>query len=156
MSAKMEFKGLEELKLKLTDPSLVGKPTYQMLHSAAKIGSRAATDGISGGTGIAERSIGSEVKPLSARVYTAIAQPRAMSIEQGREPGVNPRDILPQIIRWKDAVGHADSGIEIALDIERRGAKGKHFMQRAREVVNQELPRLLSEMGRRIREAFGR
>ena len=152
----IEIEGLEELEVKLTDPELVGKPKRQMLEDAAKIGQNAAVEGISGGTGIAERSIHKNVTPTTAKIYSMIDDDRVKSIEEGRPPGANPRRILPQIIRWKEAVGHPESGREIALEIEAKGTKGKRFFARAREVVEGEIPRLLSEMSRKIKGAFRR
>jgi|GEM_PF-5641058 len=152
----VEVEGMKELEIKLQDPELVGRPMQEVLEEAAEIGQNSAVEGISGGTGIAERSIESRVTPTTAKVFSMIADDRVQSIEEGRPSGADPDAILPQIIRWKEAVGHPDSGREISLEIQRRGTKGKRFLTRAREVVEGEIPRLLSNMVQRVREAFHR
>ena len=155
-NVKVEIEGLKELEIKLTDPQLVGKPMRRLVRDAAKIGKNAAIEGIDGGLGLAQRSIVTNVRPTTATVYSMIADDKVQSIEEGRPAGTDPKRILPQIIRWKDAVGHSESGREIALEIERKGTKGKRFLAHTREVVQDELPRLLSAMGRKIKEAFHR
>ncbi|MDD5502582.1 MAG: hypothetical protein PHH26_03860 [Candidatus Thermoplasmatota archaeon] len=150
----IEVEGVEELQARLSDLRLVGEPLATLMDEASAAGRKAAELGIDGGLGIAVRSINREVKPMEARVYTAMAKERAMSIEVGRSPGVSPRDILPQIIRWKEAVGHPDPAITIAKEISRKGSKGKHFIQKAREAVAKDLPQLVRKMGGQVEEKW--
>lgn len=150
----VEVVGIEDLQAKLSDPHLVGGPLATLLDEASAIGRKAAELGIDGGLGIAVRSINRYIYPKEARVYTVLPEARAMSIEAGRSPGVPPRDILAQIIRWKESVGHPDPAITIAKEISSRGSKGKHFIQKAREAVAKELPQLVQKLGGHIEKRW--
>ena len=152
----IEVEGIEELQVRLSDPRLVGEPLAALLDEVSAVGRKAAELGIDGGLGIAVRSINRYIYPKEARVYTVLPEARAMSIEVGRSPGVPPRDILPQIIRWKEAVGHPDPAITIAKEISSRGSKGKHFIQKAKEAVVKELPQLVQKLGGRIEKKWRR
>lgn len=165
---EVEMAGQEKLIDKLSDPAVIAGPLKDLLEEASAIGRKTAELGIDGGTGIAVRSIGAELKPLSARVFTAMAEPRASSIEKGRPPGDNRWTSDRQMQNWVKAnqVGrYGRTGTEqdlvgtafvIAREIRRRGVKGRFFMQAAREKVQSELPRLLSEMATKIQQMFGR
>ncbi len=144
--------GLDDLQRKLRNPLVIKGPLKELLTDASKVGTREAWDTIDGGTGIAVRSIGARVRPLEAYVYSAMAKGRALSIEEGRPPGADVKAILPQIIRWKKAVGHPDSGIEIAHRIRLLGAKGKHFLKAAGEKVTENMPPLVQKMAKQIEE----
>ena len=146
--------GTEQLRKRMEIEGLVDEPLVEVLQDAAAIGQKAAVQGVDGGLGIAVRSITRDVKPTQARVFTAMPRARARSIEQGRPSGVSIREILPQLIRWREAgaVGHPDPAIVIAQEIKRRGVKGKHFMQAARDQVRRDLPRLVAQAARRVEE----
>lgn len=146
----VEVKGVEKLQARLSDPRLLGAPLANFFDEASAKGRKAAELAIDGGLGIAVRTINRHIYPKEARVYSILPQAKAMSIEAGRQPGVSPEDILAQIIHWKEAVGHPDPAITIAKEISRKGSKGKHFIQKAREAVAEALPRLIEEMGGEI------
>ena len=156
INLEVEMKGQEELIKKLSDPVVIAGPLKELLTEASSIGRKTAVEGIDGGLGIAVRSIGKEIEPLSARVYTAIAEPRAMSIEKGRPAGDNRWTSDRQIQKWADSVGLFDPLFVIVRGIRQRGVKGRFFMQAAREKVQSEIPRLLNEMGAKIKEMFDR
>ncbi len=150
MKSQVTIEGMEQLQARLEDPNLIGQPLLELLEDAANVGRDTAEKGIDGGTGIAVRSIGMNVQARSALVYTAMPQARAMSIEKGRPSGVPIEDMLAQLIRWRDAVGHPDLGIHIALGVRQRGVKGRFFMAAAREKVAGDLPRLVSGMAKKV------
>lgn len=143
LKTRITLEGVAETAARLTDDRLLKEPMRELFTEAARIGQRAATDNIDGGRGIAVRSIGSRVEPLQMRVFSAMAPARSRSIDQGRKPGQLWRSIFAQIIRWKAAVGHPDSAVDIAKGIQRRGVKGRFFKRAAVDAVNNALPGLL-------------
>ena len=157
---KVELKGLERLRGKLQDPSLIRKPLKNLIFHAAGIGKKQARESISGGTGIAERSVTTRVEPTSARVFSLIAQPRAMSIEVGRKPGETVS--LMALARWLTGRQRSftptreerKQAAQVQALIKARGAKGKAFIKAAQETVKRNMPRLVSEMARKIEEAW--
>lgn len=154
--ARVKIEGLEELQAKLRDPRLIGDPFKELLKDASQTGQEAAERGIDGGTGIAVRTINRFVDPTSAKVTTVLPRARAMSIEKGRPPG----EEVPvrALVRWLSGNPYKRSAdraeLELAYQaraaIKQHGAKGKRFMQQARQAVADTLPRLLGRMARRI------
>lgn len=157
MRTEIKLEGFEELEARLTDPTLIVAPLREdVFEPATSIGVKTAVEGVDGGTGIAVRSIQKEIEPMQARVYTAMPTVRAISIEKGRPVGVPVEQLLPQIINWKNAVGHPDSAIAIARGIKQRGVKGRFFMEGAKNAVVEALPRLLSNMAKAIEGRLSR
>lgn len=149
--AVFRVKGAEELRYALRNPRLVGAPLEELLREAAAIGKRVATQTISGGTGLAEQSIGSAVsmRALTARVYTRIAEPTAMSIERGRSGGSTPS--LAAVARWLKGTPYGvpvlsraerSQAARIQAAIRQHGSRGKGFLAAALRAVESELPRL--------------
>ena len=162
---KVEIEGFEELKRKLVDPKLAREPIKEMLEEAAKLGQDTAVKAISGGTGIAERSIGHRTRSrgMLITVYTMIGKPRAMSIEQGRKPGERVSSLA--LARWLTGSTRRTPTltreerkqvVDVQEAIRQRGAKGKGYMLAAREAVEKELPRLKEAAMRRLKELFYR
>ncbi len=162
---RIELEGFKELARNMGDPRLVREPIREMLEEAASIGQDTAIKAISGGTGLAERSIGHRVysRGMRARVYTMIARPRAMSIEHGRSPGQLPSFL--EIARWlKGSTSRIpqltreerEQVIEIQEAIRQHGARGKGYMSATREALDEELPRLKETMMQRLKELFHR
>jgi len=150
---RVRLKGVNDLVAKLRDPRLIMGPLKELLSDAAALGQKIAEQGVDGGLGLAVRTMGRHVDPTSAKVYTMLPRARAQSIEKGRRPSeVRRRDLLPQIIRWREAVGHPDPAIEIINEMKRTGVKGKRFMEQARQAVAEDLPRLTERMGRQVEE----
>lgn len=153
---KVEITGLAELRSKLKDPSRIQHPLYMLLKDATNIGKKTAWEAIDGGAGIAVRSISARIDPTSALIYTMLPQARALSIEEGRQPGIRPQSILGSIIRWVQSMRIRKTGIEVAVEIHDKGAKGKHYMAAAAEKVRGEMPRLVAEMAERLKGEFAR
>ena len=163
--ATVTIEGLDELRLKLTDIERLKRPLYMLLKDTTDVGKAAAEEAIDGGTGVAVRSIGARIDPMYAEVYSNIARERAESIHEGRPPGKPPS--LVALARWHTGSTRVRSLGELTRDriaevratqqaIRAGGAKGKQFLQRARERMQDELPRLLGDMARRVQEAFKR
>ncbi|HSW64405.1 MAG TPA: hypothetical protein VLH56_14020 [Dissulfurispiraceae bacterium] len=161
-SKTIKLEGFEEVMRKLGDPRLSQQPMEELLTDASKIGQSAAIKAISGGTGIAERSINYKVfsRTMWARVYTMIARKRAMSIDRGRKPGDNPS--IEEIASWYFSTPfrrHWDMSrdnrskvVQIWQAIKEHGAKGKNFIPVAREEIEKELPRLQQRAIQRLEE----
>lgn len=146
LKTRVTVEGIADLQSRIKDPALLQKPMQEYLTEASEIGRRAAAGAIDGGTGKAVRSVAAKVQPLSARVFSAMATPRSRSIDQGRKPGASLKALLPQIIRWREAVHHPDSAIVIAKGIQRRGVKGRFFKRASVEAVTAAQPRLRDEL----------
>ena len=162
---KVEIEGFEELKRKLVDPKLAREPIKEMLEEAAKLGQDTAVKAISGGTGLAERSVGHRTRSrgMSFTVYTMIAKPRAMSIEKGRPPGEHVPSLA--LARWLKGTTRRTPTLtreersqvtDVQIAIKQAGTKGKGYMVAAREAVEKELPRLKEVAMRRLKELFFR
>ena len=160
---RIELEGFEELKQKLADPNLAREPIKEMLTEAALLGQETAITAISGGTGIAERSIGrrTQSRGMSIAVYTMIGKPRAMSIEQGRPPGERVSSLA--LARWLTGSTRRTPSLtreerkqvlDVQEAIRQRGAKGKGYMVATREALEKELPRLKEAAMRRLKELF--
>lgn len=142
----------ERLKDNLNSKEMVDRPLSELLQKAASIGRKQAVDAIDGGTGIATRSISKEVKPMQARVFTAMSDYRAMSIEEGRKPGDVPS--RPALEKWAKAVGYPGTVRELYRVIEFSGVKGKKFMAGAGEKIEKELPQLTAGMEKNVEGKF--
>ena len=159
------LEGFEPLIRKLGDPRLAREPMVEMLNDATKLGERAAMNAISGGTGIAIRSINRRVwaNTLSARTYSMIARPRAMSIDKGRPPGEGTS--IKAVARWvtgrtrlneEDLARLSDEErskiIQAWQAIFEHGAKGKHYITATGAVLRERLPELQKKAMRRLEE----
>lgn len=162
---RIEIEGFEELRQRLVDPNLACEPIKEMMEEAALLGQETAITAISGGTGMAERSIGrrTQSRGMSIAVYTMIAKPRAMSIEQGRPPGERVSSLA--LARWLTGSTRRTPSLtrderqqilDVQEAIRQRGAEGKGYIVATREALERELPRLKEAAMRRLRELFGR
>lgn len=161
----VELKDFDRLRNKLNDPKLVREPVKEMLTEAVKIGQNAAVKAISGGTGLAERSIGRTVwsRVLEGRVYTRIKYARAISIEEGRPPGEPPS--LMAIAMWMKGIPYrrdliltreeSSRAFKIQEAIRLYGARGKGYLKAAEEAVEEELPRLKQIVADRFSQLWG-
>ena len=138
--------GLEDLQRKLKPGQLTGPPLRQVLTAASANAKKVAARGV-GGT--AARSIMSEVKPTSARVFSLMSPARSTSIEFGRPAG-GPLLHSDALLRWIRRVGYAFSPFVLAREIQRRGVKGRFFMAAAKRNTEQMLPGLLRKMSDQV------
>jgi len=157
MKLKVEAKGFEELRGKLHDPELLRKPVRDLMYHAGGIGKKASKEAIDGGTGIAVRSIRSQVRPASAEVFSLIAHDRAVSIEEGRKPG----EVIPfmSAARWvtgrtrgfSPSADERQQALSVIARVKLAGAKGKRFIGAAHDKVQEELPRLIDEVVAKVK-----
>lgn len=148
----VEVEGFDKLRKKLNDPKLIREPVKEMLTEATRIGKDAAIKAISGGTGIAERSIGSVVwsRAMKGRVYTRIKYKTAMSIEEGRPPGEPPS--IMAIAMWLKGKPYrrnltitkeeSSRAFKVQEAIRLSGSRGKWYLKAAEEAIEEEMPRL--------------
>ena len=153
-SVQVDLKGFEELRGKLHDPELLRKPVKDMMFHAKAIAYRASLDALDGGTGAALDSLRALARPTYAEVFSLMAHPRALSIEEGRRPGTE----IPFMaaLRWTTGI-RAVSRYEptreeykrtiAALEgIKRRGARAKRFIAKAYEKVEERMPEMIDEV----------
>ena len=143
--------GLDKLQANLKD--LTGPPLAKLLGAASGHAKRTASEGLGGG--VASRSIQSEIKPGSARVYSLMSPARSTSIELGR-PENGPLLHPGALRRWIAHVGYPDSPYVLAKHIQRRGVKGRFFMRQAIQSTQNALPGLLNDMAKGVERRFGR
>lgn len=141
--------GLDALQKDLRN--LTGPPLATILTDASDHAKKVAKEGVGG---VASRSLMSEVKPNSARVFSLMAEARTTSIELGRAPD-GPLLHTDALRRWASRVGFSDSLFELARQIQRRGVKGRFFMKAAIQSTQNELPRLVREMAMNVKGRFG-
>jgi hypothetical protein len=134
----------------------------ELLDSASRIGIDGAVKNIDGGTGIAVRSIRRKVwaQRMSARVYTTMSRPRAMSIEKGRKRGEG--ETIEKLASWYKGIpyrrrmhiSHEDrsSIIQIWKSVREHGVKGKGYIVAAKDAIEEELPRLTRAAMARLKE----
>ena len=142
--------GLDKLRSRMGN--LTGPPLAEFLNKASDHAKRTAAEGASG---TAARSIQTEVRPTSARVYSLMSPARSTSIELGRPRG-GPLLHPAALARWIKRVGYQQSPFVLARQIRRRGVKGRFFMKLAIESTRSRIPGLLSGMARDVERRFGR
>ncbi len=145
MSIRIEIDttGVDELARNAKDPKLVQDGIKFTMFAARRTGKKTMTQLISGGTGLAERSIFAK---FSARlgvltIGTRIVGWRARSMELGRLPG----DWVPFRVlqRWMAGAGLRADGASVArmkVLIHAEGAEGKHYLGGTLKVIIDKLP----------------
>jgi len=149
------------------DPAVVRHYLRDLIKTAAKEGEDEARKLVVGeqdaGDAQAQHSMRHEAKPLSARIYSAMPEARALSIEVGRRPGEQAP--FMQIYRWLFGRYRSSRNItpeqraltlEVMRKIRERGTEGLRFIKGAAEHVEGRLPGHLDRMARKIEEDFGR
>ena len=152
LTAQIRPQDLQRLKKKTSPGHLTATPLAGVLEAAAGNAQRVAAQGV-GGT--AAKSIMSETRPTSARVFSLMSDARATSIELGRSPGDQP--VHPDVLeKWARRVGFTGSLYALARRIARRGVKGRFFMQAAARSTDALLPQLPKGMAVQIERGFGK
>lgn len=150
---ELHITGLEHVLSKL-HPSLYRPALTLLLKDAALHAERTAREGAPKDTSALARSITSEVKGTSARVYSTLAYASVM--EEGRRPGA--RMPPPQaLLGWLGRHGiPASFAFVVARAIGRRGIKGRFFMRAAKQALSRALPGMGDTALRRIHEEWRR
>lgn len=149
----VDVRGLDALRKKL-GPGLYEDALTEYLTEATDLGQKVARDGIKDDTGALARSVLTEVKPLSARIYSAL--PYAVPVDQGRRAGAQMPP--PNALRgWMRRHGMGDvSPFVLARSIARRGIKGRFFLRAAKARIERETPNLLRRAARTIEQKWRR
>ncbi len=151
-----EIQGVEELRAKFADLNsvqLANKVGRYTMEPAASLGVKTAVTAVDGGRNIAIRSINKDVQAMTARVYTAMPLTRAMSIEEGRPPG---EWVSSKAIRlWANSVGMSQP-FAAKYEIHARGVKGKRFMGKAHDAIENAIPGYITELEGVIEEDFNK
>lgn len=160
MKLTVKVKGIEELRARFKDPALIGEPLRELMEEAGHIGREAMESGIDSGLGIAVKSINVSVQRDNAIVYSVLPKVRGLSIEYGRKPG----EEVPflSIARWyknSRRVGELSRSeketiFAIRSSIRAAGTKGKHYLQKTREVLTEAVPGLIKNMARAVEERW--
>ena len=148
----IELSGFERLKRNTED--LIPGPLKNLLVTASLRARNVARQGVSSNSPVA-RTILNEVQPMSAKVFSVMSENRTRSIEVGRQAG-GPLLHTDALKRWIKRVGFSGSPFALARAIQRRGVKGRFFMQAAFKSARENLPRDLTAMGQEIGKLFGR
>lgn len=118
-----------------------------ILSKASLFAERRAREGTPKDTSALARSITSEAKPLSARVFSTLNY--AVVTEEGRRSGA--RMPPPEALAgWLRRHGSFTTPFVLARSIARRGIKGRFFMRAAKEATEQQMPNLLNEAAQGI------
>lgn len=149
----MQVLGVPELQRRLGGPFLA-KGLSGLLRRLTILGERFAKAGVKSDTGALKRSISSQVRPFSARVFTPLKS--AKPVEFGRRKGATPPPM--EAIRgwWRrhgKPYGHPAA---LAKAIGRRGIKGRFFMKAALGKLRVILPGEVRRVGPEIEAAWRR
>lgn len=143
---KVELQGIQALLQRMANLQKF-QPLKKLLGDAALIAQREARQQAPQDTRTLARSIAIDVQLFMARVYTQLAYAPVM--EYGRRAGAKPPP--PEALAgWARRHHFGGSLFVLARAIGRRGIKGRFFMKKAEAAMRQSIPRLTSEMEKRI------
>jgi hypothetical protein len=160
LAPKMEITGLEDLRQRLEDPEMLAAAMRVIGAQANRVGKKTAVEAITGGQGLAVRSIVGfyNVRAPNAEVAVKSLLPMAaaLRIEEGRAPGDPPS--LRALTIWMRAVGIGRPGGARILQavIEARGVKGKRYLAAAMEVWQSSLAVWMEKAARRIERRWAK
>ncbi len=147
----VRLSGLDVLRAKL-GPDLYQPAVREALTNAALFAEAEMKRRVPKDTSALARSIVSEVRPMSARVYSGLAY--AVVVDQGRRPGATMPP--PQALDgWAQRHGFKGSLFVLARAIGRRGIKPTHFLDATRAALEAKLPELIDVAAKKIRERWG-
>ena len=131
--------------------------TAVAIQQAAIIAEATARRGAPRDTGALARSITSEVKGLSARVFST--RDYATYVELGRSPGARmppPAALEGWVRRHFGASPERARGLAFVLAraIARRGIPGRFFMRAAARKVTEQMPNLLAQAAARVEKVW--
>lgn len=162
---RTEIRGVDELKAKLAR-DYAGKAIRRILKDAIGVARTEARGILHGrGTGLAERTIRTSTRALTARAYSMMSEARQTSMHEGRSPGT--RISLEQAARWAlgrpyltrrrmaDLTpGERRTAIEARNAIEQGGAKAIPYWPQARAAVAEALPGILDAAAKRMETEY--
>lgn len=153
--AVVELRGLEELKGRLDGLKL---PIRQMMDDIVRVGHETAKRGAKphpADKGTLAATVKFELAagaiPLHARVFSKSGI--AFTVEEGRRPGKQPP--VAAMERWLRSHGISATAWRVVQEIKRRGTRGVHFMQQAKDAMEQRIPELIRKTEAVIRGRWG-
>ena len=152
MKYDIDMTGLDSLKRKLR-PELYREPMAEMFQTIAAVGERTAKQRAPRDTGALKRSIHSDARPMSARIFSNKAY--AVPVEFGRRKGA--RMPPPNALRgWaRRKLGNPNLAFVVARAIARRGIKGRFFMKAAHQAIMIKMPFQMKLLEKKGAERFG-
>ena len=136
----IQMEGLDDLRRKLT-PRTYEKAVATLMEDIAIVGERTAKQRAPRDTGALKRSIHSDARPMSARIFSNLAY--AVPVELGR--GKGKRMPPPNALRgWLRRHGKPQSAAYVvARAIGKRGIKGRFFMKAAADAIRFKMPSMV-------------
>ena len=136
----IQIEGLDDLRRKLT-PRTYEKAVATLMEDIAIVGERTAKQRAPRDTGALKRSIHSDARPLSARIFSNLAY--AVPVELGRGKGKRPPP--PNALHgWLRRHGKPQSAAYVvARAIGKRGIKGRFFMKAAADAIRFKMPSMV-------------
>jgi len=152
-SITIEVEGLDKLRKKLS-PRTYEKAVATMMEDIAIVGERTAKQRAPRDTGALKRSIHSDARPMSARIFSNLSY--AVPVEVGR--GKNKRMPPPHALHgWLRRHGKPQSAAYVvARAIGRRGIKGRFFMKAAADAIRFKLPSMVERASGDIAKRWSR
>jgi len=149
----IEIDGDKKLN-RMLHPRLYEQATARLMERVASIGERTAKQRAPRDTGALKRSIHSDARPMSARIFTNLNY--AVPVEYGR--GRNKRMPPPNALHgWLRRHGKpVSAAFVVARAIGRRGIKGRFFMKAAEAAIRVKLPFLLKQASADIAKQWGK
>jgi hypothetical protein len=153
--------------LKKADPAHIKEDMKALMKDAGHHGHAVAKEKIKGGSEQAGISMRFDVEPMSAKIYSVMPPARALSIEEGRRPGedvpymqaaryVTGRRYLTQRRLNELSKDDKESISRFRGAVKAMGAKGKAFIDGAREAVEKDMPAMLAKVAAKIESRWGR
>ena len=136
----IEVEGLDKLRRKLA-PRTYEKAVATLMEDIAIVGERTAKQRAPRDTGALKRSIHSDARPMSARIFSNLAY--AVPVELGR--GKGKRMPPPNALHgWLRRHGKPQSAAYVvARAIGKRGIKGRFFMKAAVDAIRFKMPSMV-------------
>ena len=152
MQYDIDVTGLDSLKRKMR-PELYREPMAEMFQTIAVIGERTAKQRVPEDTFALKRSIHSDARPMSARIYSMKAY--AMPVEYGRRKGSRPPPVRALMGWARRKLGNPNLAYPVAKAIARRGIKGRFFMKAAHQAIMIKMPFQMKLVEKKVAERFG-
>jgi len=137
---RIELKGLDALEDKLS-PRTYEKAVATLMEDISIVGERTAKQRAPRDTGALKRSIHSEARPTSARVFSNLGYAVPVEFGRGRGKRMPPPNALHGWLRRHGKP--VSAAFVVARAIGRRGIKGRFFMKAAEEAIRVKLPFML-------------
>jgi len=140
----IQMEGLDDLRRKLS-PRTYEKAVATMMEDIAIVGERTAKQRAPRDTGALKRSIHSDARPLSARIFSNLSY--AVPVEYGRKPGKPPP--VGALRGWGRRHGWNPYALAYVIGKygtkKRRGKRGRFFMKAALDIIRKDMPKFVRQ-----------